>query len=116
MAYFGAARRPGGAAPGRILISQDPAPYEALRRGFDLKLALALAVAIPLALLVARLLARSLARPLAALAEQAEGMDLGREGSRFGTGSDEAFRALVAAFTPVAGHDPNGWPATAFGS
>jgi len=35
---------------------------------------------------------------------------------RFGDGPEEAFRALVAAFTPVPGPDPNDWPATAFGS
>jgi len=35
---------------------------------------------------------------------------------QFGAGPAEAFRALVAAFTPVPGNDPNDWPATAFGS
>ena len=35
---------------------------------------------------------------------------------RFGTGSEEEFRALVAAFTPVPGYNPNDWPASAFGS
>ncbi|HJS47929.1 MAG TPA: hypothetical protein VJ773_08090, partial [Gemmatimonadales bacterium] len=97
VAYFRASARPRVAASGRIVISQDPAPYHALRRGFDLRVALALAVAIPLALLVAGILARSLARPLAALAEQAEGMDLGRGGARFGTGSDDEVGALAGA-------------------
>jgi hypothetical protein len=31
---------------------------------------------------------------------------------QFGTGPPAAFRAVVAAFTPVAGRDPNAWPGT----
>ncbi|HSE27924.1 MAG TPA: HAMP domain-containing sensor histidine kinase [Gemmatimonadales bacterium] len=97
VAYFGAARGPGGSAGGKIVVSQDPAPYAALRRSFDLRLALALAVALPVALGIAAMLARSLARPLAALAERAETMDLGREGAGFGTDSDDEVGTLAAA-------------------
>jgi signal transduction histidine kinase len=96
VAYFAAARQDGGTA-GVITISQDPRPYAALRRSFDLRVALALALAIPIALVIAGMLARSLARPLAALAEHAETMDLGREGPGFGTDGDDEVGTLGAA-------------------
>lgn len=92
-----AGARPGEPAGTRIVLSQDPAPYAALRRGLDLRVALALALAIPLALLVAGLLARSLTRPLAALADRAEGMDLGRGATAFGTGGSDEVGALADA-------------------
>jgi signal transduction histidine kinase len=97
VAMFGTTGRQDGRTAGVITISQDPAPYAALRRGFDLKLALALAVALPVALLIASMLARSLARPLGALAERAETMDLGREGGGFATDAGDEVGTLAAA-------------------
>ncbi len=97
VAYFRASAPPRVGAAARVVISQDPAPYAALRRGFDLRVALALAVALPIALLIASMLARSLSRPLGALAERAETMDLGREGGGFGTDTNDEVGALAAA-------------------
>ncbi len=95
VAHLGASARVGTSA--RVVISQDPAPYAALRRSFDLRVALALALAIPIALIIAAMLARSLARPLGALAERAETMDLGREGAGFAADADDEVGTLAAA-------------------
>jgi signal transduction histidine kinase len=86
-----------GVMEGRIVITQDLAPYAGRQRSLDLGVALSLALAVPAALLVAAVLARSLARPLGELAGRAETMDLGREGQAFDIGRSDEVGTLAAA-------------------
>ena len=93
----------GGAAPARLVLSQDLAPARALREGVNRWLALTLGSTLAAAIIIGILLAGRVSRPLAELAGKTARLDLDRLDQKFATDRGDEIGALSRVLDALSG-------------